>query len=214
MRIAVASEVSAVGRNPAILAALDGRGHEIINAGMGRTGVSSELTYIHTGFLSGLLVNTKRADIVIGGCGTGQGFGIAAMQYPNVFCGRIETPLDAWLFAHINAGNCISLPLNQGYGWGADENLRFIFDQLLAEPMGSGYPDYRVDSQRESRDLIAAISASCHRTMAEIVTNLAESIVNPVLSFPGVWELLSVDTLEDQGLAQALRARYHEPNLA
>ena len=54
------------------------------------------------------------------------------MQYPGVFCGHIMTPLDAWLFRQINGGNCISLALNQGYGWAADVNLKFIFDRFFS----------------------------------------------------------------------------------
>ena len=109
MRIAVINETSAADRNADILAALDGRGHTVINAGMVKTGAKPELTYIHTGLLAALLLNTGRADFVVGGCGTGQGFLNAAMQYPGVFCGHILTSLDAWLFAQINGGNCISL---------------------------------------------------------------------------------------------------------
>jgi ribose 5-phosphate isomerase RpiB len=208
MRIAVVNETSAADRNADIIAALDGRGHDILNAGMRRTGQPPELTFINTGFLSALLLNTSRADLVIGGCGTGQGFQISAAQYPNVFCGRIETPLDALLFARINAGNCISLALNQGYGWGADINVRLVFDQLLSETMGIGYPAHRSESQRQSRSLLAATSETCHRSMAEIVHDLDDSIIVPVLAFPGVWGLLDVETLEDRSLAQALRTRH------
>ena len=38
MRIAVVNETSAADKNADILAALDGRGHEVINAGMVKTG--------------------------------------------------------------------------------------------------------------------------------------------------------------------------------
>ena len=132
MRIAVINETSAADKNADILAALAPCGHEIINAGMRKSGEAPELTYMQTGFMSALLLNAGRADMVVGGCGTGQGYLNAVMQYPGVFCGHIATPLDAWLFTQINGGNCIALMLNQGYGWGSDINLKFIFERLFS----------------------------------------------------------------------------------
>lgn len=208
MRIAVVNETSTADRNPDIVAALEGRGHDIINAGMRKGGADPELTVIHTSFLSALLLNSGRADYIVAGCGTGQGFEIAVTQYPNIFCGHIQTPLDAWLFTRINGGNCVSLTLNQGYGWAADVNLRMIFDQLLAVEYGAGYPPHRRTTQHESRRLLEEITRVCHRSMADVVCDLQDRVVKPALSYPGVWELLDVDTLADGALADALRTRY------
>lgn len=208
MNIAVICETSAADRNKDILAALDGRGHRIINAGMTQNGASPELTYIHTGLLAGLLLNAGRADLVVGGCGTGQGFLNAALQFPNVCCGLIQNPLDAWLFGQINGGNCISLALNFGYGWAGDVNLRFIFDRLFSlEQFGAGYPPHRRESQQQSRRTLAKISADTHKPMAEILRTLDESVVRPALSYPGIAELLDVDSIADPTLQAALRSR-------
>jgi ribose 5-phosphate isomerase RpiB len=207
MRIAVINETSAADRNADILAALDGRGHTVINAGMVKNGAKPELTYIHIGLLAGLLLNSGRADFVVGGCGTGQGFLNAAMQYPNVFCGHILNSLDAWLFTQINGGNCISLMLNQGYGWAADVNLRFIFDRLFSVESGAGYPAHRQASQRQSREVLSGVSVLTHRTMAEIVAALPGDVLMPVLEFPGVKALLDVDKLPDAALKAALAQR-------
>ena len=57
-----------------------------------------ELTYIHTGLIAAAMLNIGAADMVVGGCGTGQGFMNSVMQYPNVVCGLILNPLDAFLF--------------------------------------------------------------------------------------------------------------------
>jgi ribose 5-phosphate isomerase RpiB len=143
MKIALINETSAADRNADIMAALEGRGHEVINAGMKKNGEKPELQYIHTGFIAAVLLNLKRVDMVVGGCGTGQGFMNSVMQYPGVFCGHILTPLDAWLFGQINDGNCISLMLNQGYGWASNINLRFIFDSYFEPQRGAGYPAQR-----------------------------------------------------------------------
>ena len=108
--------------------------------------------------MSAILLNAGAADFVVGGCGTGQGYLNAVLQYPNVVCGLISGPLDAWLFTQINGGNCISLPLNQGYGWAADANLRFVFDRIFSVERGCGYPESRKESQQQSRAILEGIS--------------------------------------------------------
>jgi len=208
MKIAVVNEISTADRNADVVAAVEGRGHEVINAGMKRSGELPELTVLHTSFLSALLLATGRADFIVGGCGTGHGYEIAVNQYPGVFSGRILTPLDAWLFTQINGGNVVSLALNLGYGWAADVNVRMIFDALLSVESGAGYPPARRPTQQESRRLLHGISDATHRSMAEIVAALPDRVVVPALTYPGIWELLATDTMEDHELAHALEERH------
>ena len=208
MRIAVINETSAADRNADILAALNGRGHEIINVGMKKNGEKPELQYVHTGFLAALLINTRRADLIVGGCGTGQGFLNGVVQYPGVVCGHILNDLDAWLFAQINDGNVISLALNQGYGWAADVNLRFIFDRYFSVERGQGYPAHRREPQAKSRDTLGMISAAAHRPMSEIVELLPEEVSLPALNYPGVRELLDLEAIEDNSLKAVLKEKY------
>jgi ribose 5-phosphate isomerase RpiB len=207
MKIAVLNETSAADRNADILHALEGRRHEVLNAGMTKTGTPPELTYIHTGFLAALLLYTKKVDFVVGGCGTGQGFLNSVMQYPGVFCGHILSPLDAWLFTQINGGNCISLMLNQGYGWAGDVNLRMIFDQIFSVPPGSGYPAHRAESQKKSRETLAGISGKVHRTFPEIVAQLPDEVILPALAFPGIRDLIDVPSWTDKTLAIEITKR-------
>lgn len=208
MKIAVISEVSAVVQNGAMVTALEGRGHTIINAGMQSAENKPELTYIHTGLLAALLLNTGRVDLVVGGCGTGQGFLTSVMQYPGVICGLISNPLDAWIFAQINGGNCVSLPLLYGYGWAGDVNLRMVFDAFFSIPQhGLGYPPHRQTSQQESRKRLARIGTVTHQSLARIIADLEDEVVGPVLTFPGVINLLDPDTLTDRDLAAAIKGR-------
>jgi ribose 5-phosphate isomerase RpiB len=207
MRIAVINETSAADRNADLLAALQGRGHEIVDAGMTKSGAQPELTYIHTSLMSALLLNAGRVDLVVGGCGTGQGYMNAVMQYPGVICGHLLTPLDAWLFAQINDGNCLSLMLHQGYGWASEINLRFIFDAFFSVERGAGFPAHRKESQCQSRGRLAKIGRVCHRPLADIVRELDDEIIKPAVSYPGFWELLAVEKLADQSLAKALIER-------
>ncbi len=207
MNIVIVSEISAVAQNPAIVAALEGRGHRIINAGMKSPDQKPELTYINTGFLAALLLNAGRADLVVGGCGTGEGFMISASQYPKVFCGLISSGPEAWLFTQVNGGNCVSLPLLYGYGWAGDVNLRFIFDRLFSVEFGAGYPAQRRESQKKSRALLAAVSKTAHRPFPEIVAEIDEAVIRPVLEFPGVLETIGLDTLADSALKEAITER-------
>ena len=205
MRVGVINETSAGDKNRDILAALEGTGHEIINAGMREKGTDPELSYIHTGFLTGLLLNAGRVDFVIGGCGTGQGYLNSAMQYPNVFCGHVMTPLDAWLFTQINGGNCISLALAQGYGWAGNENVSFIVERLFNVERGGGYPSHRREPQKAYRIELETLSGSVHKSFPEIVKALPAATVRHALRYPGVLDILDIDDLEDTHLRDALQ---------
>jgi len=190
MNIAVVTEVSTKEKNKYILQALKGTGHTVINAGMTGIKEEPELSYIQTGLISALLLNAGTADLVIGGCGTGQGFLNSAMLYPGVFCGLVESSLDAWLFRQINGGNCLSLALNKGFGWAGDENLRFIFERFFSVESGAGYPPYRREAQKAYRDLLVSISGKMRRTMPELIRILPDEAILPALRFPGVVELV------------------------
>ena len=207
MRIAVLNEISGAVRNGDIIDALEGRGYEILNIGMKKPDQEHKLFYTHTGLLTALLLNLGRADFVVGGCGTGQGFFLSAMQYPGVFCGHILNPLDSWLFAQINAGNAVSLALNQGYGWAGEANLRFIFDRLFEVVPGSGFPKDRVKIQTELREKLVDISAAVHKPLHEIVACLDDDVVITALNFPGIPEILDIGNIKDEALRKALSLR-------
>lgn len=190
MKIAVINEISAADKNADILRALEDRGHSVLNLGNTRSSDSPALLYIHTGLMSALLLHLKAVDFVIGGCGTGLGYLNSVMQYPGVFCGHLLTPLDAFLFARINAGNCVSLALNQGYGWAGEVNLRLIFDALFTPETGSGYPVARAEPQRQGRHLLQQVSRTTHRPMPEILSALPEEVLRPALTFPAFHTVL------------------------
>jgi ribose 5-phosphate isomerase RpiB len=207
MRIAVINEISAADKNGYILTALDGLGHQVINAGMTKSGEGHELSYINTGLMAAVLLNAKAVDYVIGGCGTGQGFFISVMQYPGVTCGHVLNPLDAWLFTQINGGNCISLALNQGYGWAGDINLRFIFEKLFSVQSGLGYPEHRREAQQASRLVLHDVNVITHHEMGAIIERLPAEVVKPVIAFPGFLETLESYGDKDTGILAALKKR-------
>ena len=213
MRIAVVNETSAVDKHPFIMSALEGRGLDVVNAGMAEKGEEPELQYIHTGFISALLLAADRVDMVIGGCGTGQGYMNSVMQYRGVSCGHLLTPLDAFLFARINAGNVVSLALNQGWGWAGEVNLSMLFDQLFTDEQGRGFPAHRAEPQAASRDNLKLIGDATHRSMAEVVVRLPDDIVVPALTPPAAVAVRDVDSIGDAVLRSALQARLLKESL-
>ena len=181
MKVAVINEVSAALRNADIIHALSRQeGVEVSNLGMTAADEEPQLSYIQTAIMSAILLENNICDMVIGGCGTGQGYVNAVMQFPGITCGLINDPLDAWLFSQINAGNCVSLALHKGYGWAADINLQYIFEKLFKDVPGGGYPVSRKQPQANSREVLSEISRVAHPPLLEILQQLDDTILQPI----------------------------------
>ncbi|MCL2023310.1 MAG: RpiB/LacA/LacB family sugar-phosphate isomerase [Oscillospiraceae bacterium] len=190
MKIAVINEVSARDKNPFIVAALEKTGHQVFNVGMCAGDFEVELSYIHTGLMAAIALDSGAADFVVGGCGTGQGFLISAMQYPGVYCGHITNPLDAFLFSQINAGNCISLALNKGFGWAGEINLEYIFEKLFCGELGAGYPLERAEPQRVNREILKGVSVKTHKSMPEILDTIDSGSIAVIKSHKPFMDLV------------------------
>ena len=187
MKIAVVMEGSTKFQNPDVIRVLGEFDHEILNLGMKNIEGEPDLTYMETALISALALNLGIVDFVVGGCGTGQGYMNAVLQYPNVACGLIYDPVEAFLFSQVNAGNCISLPLNKGYGKvNGDINLRYIFEKLFNDTYGQGYPAVRGELQKKARMKLAELSATSHYTMEEILVRMELEIVKRACAYPGV----------------------------
>ena len=206
MRIGIVNEVSACAKNKDIVAALKPYDNmEIYNMGMKDPSEENPITYIQTGIISAILLNCDICDMVVGGCGTGQGYLNAVMQFPNVFCGLILEPMDAWLFSQINGGNCISLALNKGYGWAADINLQYIFQRLFQDPAGQGYPLARAERQQMSREILKTLSVKAHKSLVEILKELDSEVLAPIRK-----RIDFMEVLEKQAEVNALAAEVYE----
>lgn len=68
--------------------------------------------------MASILLNAKAVDFVVTGCGTGQGALMSLNIHPGVICGYCIDPADAFLFAQINNGNALSLPLQRASAGG------------------------------------------------------------------------------------------------
>ena len=107
-------------------------------------------SYIEISILVGILLASRTVDFVVTGCSSGQGMMLACNSMPDVICGYAPTPKDAYLFAQINNGNAISLPLGEVYTWSGIENLEKTIKALFSEPFGQGYP--KSEAERKIRD--------------------------------------------------------------
>lgn len=201
MKVAIINEVSARSKNQDIVDALTKNKIKPYNVGMTLQTEGIELTYIHTGLMAGILLNLGAVDMVVGGCGTGQGFLVSAMQYPEVFCGLILEPLDGWLFSQINGGNCVSLALNKGYGWAGNINLEYIFEKLFKDQSGKGYPVERAESQAQSRGRLLDISKSVHKEFKDILLSMDKTITDTVFRHKPFAKLI-VDDVKNKELQE------------
>jgi len=193
MKIAVIIEGSTKTKTADIIKALEGlnQGHELFNLGMKNEEGEPDLNYLDTGFLTALVLNLKAVDFVIGGCGTGQGYMNAALQFPGVFCGLLIDPVESFLFSQVNAGNCISLQLNKNYGLGGDLNLKYMFQNLFNnDTYGQGYPAARKEIQLRARARLENLSLATHKPMTEIVKVMDKDVIATTLKFPGILDFI------------------------
>ena len=145
-------------------------------------------SYIEISVLVGLLLSSNSVDLVVTGCSSGQGMMLACNNMPGVLCGYIPTPMDAYLFAQINDGNAVSLPLGEEYTWAGEENLDKTIAKLFSEPFGQGYPKSEAERKLEDTRLLKSIRSSSQIKMTELLKTLEKPLLYKVLSKKDVVE--------------------------
>ncbi|MCI8662142.1 MAG: RpiB/LacA/LacB family sugar-phosphate isomerase [Hungatella sp.] len=181
MKIALVNESSQVSKNQLVYEVLKDTvlplGHEVFNYGMSEDDQAYNISYVEAGLLSAVLLNSHAVDFVITGCGTGEGACLAANIYPNVYCGYVKDPSDAFLFSQINSGNAVSLPLAKEFGWCAELNLKYVFRELFSCEHGMGYPPERGPVQKEFRDIFYKVKGQVSKEMLQILKDLDRDIL-------------------------------------
>lgn len=166
MKIALMMENSQAGKNPIVLAQLEAvaepLNHSVFNVGM-TDEKDHHLTYIHLGIMASLLLNSKAVDFVFAGCGTGQGAMMSLNLHPGVNCGYCLDPSDAFLFNQINNGNALALAFAKGFGWGAELNVRYMFEKALTGERGAGYPIERKAPQVANAGILNEVKAAVNK---------------------------------------------------
>ncbi len=157
-------------------------GHEVFHYGMYTAEDDAQLTYVMNGLLAGILLNSKAADFVITGCGTGMGSMLACNSMPGVFCGLVIDPTDAFLFSQINDGNCMSMPYAKGFGWAAELNLQDCYRKIFENEGGAGYPKERADIMRTNRGILKALKAAACNDMLTVIKNVDQGLLRSAIA--------------------------------
>ena len=187
MKIALMMENSQAGKNATVLEQLTSTVKEpnfsIFNVGMSDEN-DHHLTYIHLGIMASILINAKAVDFVVTGCGTGQGAMMSLNIHPGIVCGYCLDPSDAFLFNQINNGNALSLAFAKGFGWGAELNVRYIFEKaFLTGERGQGYPLERAEPQQSNAAILKDVKAAVLKTdYLETLKSMDQTLVKTAVS--------------------------------
>ncbi|BDR52189.1 sugar-phosphate isomerase [Bombiscardovia nodaiensis] len=186
MKVALINENSQASKNSIIFQALkeacDEKGYEAFNYGMYGEEGESQLTYVQNGLLASILLASGAADFVVTGCGTGEGAVTALNAFPNVVCGLAVEPTDAYLFSQINGGNALSIPYAKGFGWGAELNLKLIFQRLFAEPMGAGYPKERAVPEQRNAGILRDLKQQIAKPLPQILKEIDQDFLKEAIA--------------------------------
>ncbi|MCU4675921.1 RpiB/LacA/LacB family sugar-phosphate isomerase [Catenovulum sp. 2E275] len=184
MKIALMNEFSQAGKNAIIAEQLNlvaaEQGHSVFNVGM-KNDDDHRLTYIHLGIIAGLLLNSGAVDFVVTGCGTGQGALMSLNAHPGVTCGYCIEPSDAYLFAQINNGNALALPFAKGFGWGAELNIKYIFEKAFTGVKGQGYPPERKASQVENAGILSDVKSAIAKNYLDALNSIDAALIKQAI---------------------------------
>ena len=191
MRIGIIQATSQANKNGMIFQAVHRytADSEVINFGCTPED-SNRYSYIEISLLAGMLLAAHAVDLIVTGCSSGQGMMLACNSFPGVLCGYIPTPMDAYLFAQINNGNAVSLPLGEEYTWAGRDNLEQTIRKLFAEPFGQGYPKEEAPRKRRDTALLKEIRAKSQTTVIGFLNSLDQELLKRVMSKRDVMEYI------------------------
>lgn len=217
MKIALITENSQAAKNAIIHEALttvaEPLGHQVFNYGMYTPEDEASLTYIMNGLLAGILLNSKAADFVVTGCGTGMGSMLACNAMPGVFCGLVIDPTDAFLFGQINDGNAISMPYAKGFGWAAELNLQDCYRKIFENERGAGYPKERAEIMRKNRGILAEVKAASCRDMIDVLKTVDQDLLKAAIAGEHFADYFYANS-QDEEISAYLKSLTAEPALA
>ena len=137
-------------------------------------------SYIEISILTGLLLASGSVDFIVTGCSSGQGMMLACNNMPGVLCGYAPSPMDAYLFAQINNGNAISVPLGEDYTYTGIDNLERTIEKLFSEPFGQGYPKGQEERKLKDTSLLKNIREKSQVRTIELMQSLDTVIVDKI----------------------------------
>ncbi len=179
MKIALMNEFSQAAKNAIVLQQLNDvatqQHHSVFNVGMSDDN-DHYLTYIHLGVIASLLLNSKAVDFVVSGCGTGQGAMMSLNAHPGVFS-RYWTAVK-----RLYNGNALALPFAKGFGWGAELNIRTIFEKAFTGVRGQGYPAERRESQVRNAGILTSVKTATAKNYLDGLRAIDPEIVKTAVT--------------------------------
>jgi ribose 5-phosphate isomerase RpiB len=205
MKIALIMENSQAAKSQIVHNALtsvaEPAGHIVHHYGMYAADDDAQLTYVMNGILAGLLINSGAADFIVSGCGTGMGAMLALNAMPNVVCGLVIDPTDAFLFGQINDGNAISMPYAKGFGWAAELNLQDCYRKLFEVERGVGYPKERAEIMAKNRNIFSGVKAAATQDMLTVMKSIDQDLLKSAIAGEKFQDLFFANAADDTLIA-------------
>ena len=173
MKIALINESSCLSKNAVILRELEQvvkpLGHQVFNYGMSEEDKDYNISYVELGYLTAILLNAGAVELNV------------SNSYPNVYCGYIKDPVDAYMFGQINDGNAISMPFGKDFGVGGELNLRYVFQAYFQSEHGMGYPESRAQLQREFKTFFEDMKSCIADDMGRIILRSRPDVTKRII---------------------------------
>ncbi len=154
---------------------------EIINFGCTEN-EACRYSYVEIAVLTGLLLSSGSVDFIVTGCSSGQGMMLACNSMPDMLCGYAPSPMDAYLFAQINNGNAVSLPLGEEYTWSGYENFSETIAMLFSEPFGQGYPKSEALRKLKDTSVLKDIRKRSQISTIDLMETMDRSFLEKIMS--------------------------------
>ena len=195
MKIAVIQASSQSDKNSLIYETVKryAKDDEVINFGCYEDD-KDKYSYVEISVLIGLLLNSDTVDFVVTGCSSGQGMMLSCNSMPNVLCGYAPTPKDAFLFAQINNGNAISLPLGEDYTWNGIDNFEQTIRTLFLKPFGQGYPESEAERKLKDTQILKQIRKDSQITMVDLLKTMDKELIRRIISKKDVIDYILENT--------------------
>ena len=173
---------------------------EVINFGC-LENEEEKYSYIEISLLAGLLLASCSVDLIVTGCSSGQGMMLALNNIPGVLCGYIPSPEDAYLFAQINNGNAVSLPLGEDYSWRGLDNFDKTLAKLFSEPFGQGYPKSEAERKLKDTALLKDIRNKSQVSVSDFYRSLDSGLIQKIFTKKDVIEFV-ITNGKDESLSE------------
>ena len=150
-------------------------------------------SYIEIALLIGMLIDENIVDFVVTGCSSGQGMMLACNSMPGVLCGYVPSPRDAFLFAQINNGNAVSLPLGEDYTYTGEKNLEETIQALFSRPFGGGYPESEAARKIADAIKLKEMRAASQLSFKDFLSKMMQTDVETVEKIRKRFDLIARD---------------------